>query len=253
MNQFFSFERFSLLVAKHWADNKKRYGLSVLAFIGILATWFLFTLLMEDEGPMESDMQFGTFLFMIFASGTLYASQYFRDFGSRARGINFLMVPASTFEKFLCSLLYTVVLFFIVFTVAFYLVDFLLVAISNSFAPTQAEKTSVINVFEVGFFTFSDQSSIIFLPIFFSVQSAFLLGSVYFRKYSFIKTVIAIFVFWFLMFFLVKLVYNGVMTGDIEDIDEVPQITILIIKILIYGTAPLLWWISYSRLKAKQV
>ena len=73
-----------------------------------------------------------TFFLSLFAVGTFYASQYFRDLGSRSKGINFLLVPASVFEKLLCSVLYTVVLFFVVFVAAFYLVDILMVAIANT-------------------------------------------------------------------------------------------------------------------------
>ena len=123
MNQFFSFKRFSLLVMKHWADNRKRYGLSALAFIGLLITWFVFTMLTGmDDYPMGKAAQQITFFLSLFAVGTFYASQYFRDLGSRSKGINFLLVPASVFEKLLCSVLYTVVLFFVVFVTAFYLV-----------------------------------------------------------------------------------------------------------------------------------
>src|SRR5687767_7415314 len=106
MNQFFSFNRFKLLVLKHWADNKKRYGLSVLAFIGLLITWFVFTILTGlDDKSMGKAAQQITFFLSLFAVGTFYASQYFHELGSRARGINFLLVPASAFEKLLCSIL----------------------------------------------------------------------------------------------------------------------------------------------------
>jgi hypothetical protein len=58
MNQFFSIQRFSLLVAKHWADNKKRYVLAILAFMGLLVAWFVFTLLtFHNEPPMDKGVQ----------------------------------------------------------------------------------------------------------------------------------------------------------------------------------------------------
>src|SRR5689334_25414744 len=133
MNQTFNFRRFSLLVLKHWADNKKRYGLSFLAFVGLLITWFTFTTLTGfDSQPMGRGAQQVTFFLSLFAVGTFYASQYFHDLGSRPKGINFLLVPASAFEKLLCALLYTVLFFFIAFITCFYLVDFLMVNIATS-------------------------------------------------------------------------------------------------------------------------
>ena len=80
MNQFFSFDRFSLLVSKHWADNKKRYLLSVLAFAGLLITWFAFTLVIEDDSDrMSLDVQLPTYFFFLFIAGTLYTSQYYSE------------------------------------------------------------------------------------------------------------------------------------------------------------------------------
>lgn len=274
MNQFFSFRRFSLLVLKHWADNRKRYGLSALAFIGLLITWFVFTMLTEmDPKPMGRGAQQVTFFLSLFAVGTFYASQYFRDLGSRSKGINFLLVPASAFEKLLCSILYTVVLFFVVFVAAYYLVDVLMVAIANSLPLDNAtgEKASVINVFKITLVRFNRDSTINFLLFFFSVQSVFLLGSVYFEKYSFIKTIIAGFVGGFLLFCLMyfftqKLLPDGgypsgfltayrVHVDGINDhLVQVPRWIGEVFRFLMmYSIAPFFWIVTYFRLKEKQV
>ena len=39
MNQTFDLERFYKLVSKHWMENYKRYGLTLLAIGGLLAAW----------------------------------------------------------------------------------------------------------------------------------------------------------------------------------------------------------------------
>jgi hypothetical protein len=273
MNQFFSFKRFYLLVLKHWADNKKRYGLSVLAFMGLLITWFVFTMLTGlDDIRMGKNAQQITFFFSLFAVGTFYASQYFSDLGSRAKGINFLTVPASAFEKILCSLLYTVLLFFVIYTAAFYLVDILMVSIANTLPGTETPpgKTSVVNVFKVIIIRFNQDSTINFLLFFFSVQSAFLLGSVYFEKYSFIKTIICGFVAGFILFcfmyFFNELLPDGdyqrgfltsyrVRVDGVNDkLVQVPRWIGEVFRFLVmYGIAPFLWLVTYYRLKEKQV
>ena len=174
MNQFFSFDRFSLLVSKHWADNKKRYLLSILAFAGLLITWFAFTLAIEDDSDrMSLDVQLSTYFFSLFIAGTLYASQYFGGLGSKPKGSNFLLVPASTFEKLLCSLLYTVILFFIVFTAVFYIINFSMVTISNSIYANDAtfKQVPVANIFNVTFFEFDNNYALNFLLFFFAIQS----------------------------------------------------------------------------------
>lgn len=273
MNQFFSFNRFQLLVLKHWADNKKRYGLSVLAFIGLLTAWFVLFMLADRQNMMHRELQQVTFFLSLFAVGTFYASQYFHDLGSRAKGINFLLVPASTFEKLLCSLLYTVILFSVVFIASFYLVDTLMVAIANNLSAENAaaEKITVINVFDVTLLSFNRDSVVNFLLFFFSVQSAFLLGSVYFEKYSFIKTIIAGFVACFilfcLMYFFNELVlpkggyHNGFLTSYRVHIDgindrliQVPRwIGETFLFLAMYFIAPFVWIVTYFRLKEKQV
>lgn len=268
MNQFFSVKRFTFLVGKHWADNKKRYSLSVLAFIGLLIAWFVFVLLIDDGEPLEHEIQQITYFLSLFAVGTFYASQYFRDLGSRSKGINFLLVPASAFEKLLCALLYSVVLFFVVFTTVFYLVDVLMVTISNTFVKTD---TRVANVFNVVFLRFNGDSIVRLLFVFFSIQSVFLLGSVYFRKYSFIKTIISGFVGFFilacLVFFLFDFLlpkgeyqsgflasYRVHIDGVNDRLVEVPRWIGKVFSFLVmYAMAPFLWLVSYYRLREKQV
>lgn len=274
MNQFFNFQRFTLLVIKHWADNKKRYGLSVLAFIGLLITWFVFTMLTGmDAKPMGKTAQQVTFFLSLFAVGTFYASQYFNELGSRAKGINYLMVPASAFEKLLCSLLYSVLLFIIVFTACFYLVDIVMVAIANSLpgSETPQQKAGILNVFKVIILRFNQDSTINFLLFFFSVQSVFLLGSVYFEKYSFIKTIISGFVgafilFCFMYFFTEHLLPDGdypmgfltayrVYVDGVNDrLIQIPRWIGEVFRFMaMYGVAPFLWIVTYYRLKEKQV
>ncbi|RYZ62972.1 MAG: hypothetical protein EOO14_00585 [Chitinophagaceae bacterium] len=274
MNQFFSFKRFSLLVAKHWADNKKRYTLSVFAFIGLLITWFVFSILTEfDRVPMGRQVQTITFFLSLFMVGTFYASQFFSELGARPKALNFLLVPASAFEKLLCSLLYTVVLFLVVFITSFYAVDMLMVGIAKAITGTvtTGEKIAVANVFDMISVPFNNDTTVNFLFFFLSVQAAFLLGSVYFEKYSFIKTIIGGFIVGFLVFCLTFLFYeellpsgyhkNGFLTSYLVKVDgandrliQVPGWIGRVLQVLVmYGIAPFLWIVTYYRLKEKQV
>jgi hypothetical protein len=263
MNQFFSFKRFSLLVLKHWADNKRRYSLSVLALAGLLAGWFVFMMLANEEGnPMDEEMQRVVYFFLLFAGGAFYASQYFRDLGSKGRGSNFLLVPASSFEKLLCAVLFVVLLFFVAFTAVFYLVDVVMVNIANRYWA-DAGKVPVTNIFEASVLQSKDGSSIRLLLLYFSLQSAFLLGSVYFERYSFIKTIISGFVVFIIVFGLVYFLYSqfdpwenppgGPLASD-ESPDEIPAwIGKMYRFIVLYAFAPFFWIVTYYRLKEKQV
>ena len=254
MNQFFSFKRFTLLVLKHWADNKKRYGLAILALIGLLTIRFLFHILIADDNDSFNDVQPTTFFFSLFVVGTFYASQYFRDLGSKAKAGNFLSVPASTFEKLLCSLVYSVLLFTAVFTAAFYLVNILMLALSNEiFAEDRMQKSGIINVFKIGFFILREDLRINGLLFFMAIQSVFLFGSVYFKRYSFLKTIISGFIIYFFLFGLTYIFCRPLFPGDSTEA-RLPQWIEQAFGILVmYVIAPLLWTLTYYRLKRKQV
>jgi hypothetical protein len=271
MNQFFSFKRFSLLISKHWAENKKRYGLSVLAIIGLLITWFVFILMTDPGELMEEDVQQVTFFMALFAVGAFYASQYFRHLGSREKGSNFLLVPASAFEKLLCALVYAVFFFFIAFVAAFYLVDVLMVAIANALSADEviSGKTEIANVFDVNLFPGQGEFNINLLVFFFSVQSIFLLGSIYFKKYSFVKTIIGGFIGCFIIFLVMYFLFTNVLpSGDFisgltsyrvhvdginDHVVEVPTWITDILRVAFYAIAPFGWIVTYFRLKEKQV
>ena len=252
MNQFFSFRRFQLLVLKHWADNKRRYSLTVLAFIGLLTAWFGLTLLMhEDQVPMSQDVQLTTFFFLFFVTGTIYASQFFRDLSSRIKGTNFLLIPASSFEKLLCGILYSALIFPLVFIAAFYLADSLMVALANAIFNFNV-KAELINIFSIDFLQLNKDRTISFFLFFISLQSLFLLGSVYFRKYNFIKTIISGFVIWMFGMTVAFMLHTWVKPLDDAPLFMTDWVAITITAV-VYLIGPLVWWISYYSLKAKQV
>lgn len=253
MNQFFSFNRFGLVVAKHWTENKKRYLLSLLAYAGLLIACFGISLVMQDDNMMEPDFQQTIYFFFLFTVGTFYASQYFRDLGSKTRGSNFLMTPASSFEKFLCSLLYVIILFFVVFTAVFYLIDALMVNIANNFITGASHhEIKVVNIFEVAFLHISETSEINLLLFFFALKSAFLLGSAAFRKYSYIKTILTIFLIWVVVAMLTFFIYRQ--NAPDMDAPDLPESYTQLLKVLtMYVITPVLWTFTYFRLKNKQV
>src|SRR5215471_9470578 len=120
MNQFFDTLRWVLLLRKHWGENRKTLILSAIAIAGLLLIWYLLYLLMNGSRPIDEFTQTATYFFGLSTGGCLYASLLFSDLATRPKGINFLMVPASSFEKLLCALVYGVILFFVTYTILFY-------------------------------------------------------------------------------------------------------------------------------------
>src|SRR5215213_10202634 len=120
MNQTFSFQRWSLLVAKHWAENRRRYLLSIVAFMSLIMVWYVFVMLTDSSHPMADGIQWATFYFCLAVVGPFYASQFFKSLGSKSKAVDYLMVPASALEKTMVGIFYAVILFPIVFIVSFY-------------------------------------------------------------------------------------------------------------------------------------
>lgn len=277
MNSF-SFERWRLLVSRHWAENQKRYTLSFVAFIGLLVFWFAFVLLMNRTYYIEESVQMVTYFVCLFVAGAFYASQFFSDLGSQPKGINFLLTPASTLEKLACGLFYVVLVFFVFLTLAFYIVDVAMVALANALQASMAPagstsgKSGVINVFMTEKHNATSVNiNYYFLLLFFAVQAFFLLGSVYFTKYSFVKTAIAVFLLFLAAFFIEGYVMDALLPkgrhGDNitvfmttkeewmpDKVVALPNwISRVLTALLCYAFAPLFWVVTYYRLKEKEV
>ena len=278
MNQTFSFQRFLLLVSKTWSENRKRYLLSIMAYISLVFVWFAFIMLTDESNPLAEGLQEVTFFFSLFLVGPFFASQIFSDLGSKTKGTSYLMVPASTLEKLLCSLLYAIVLFFIVIVLAFYIVDFIAVLIANTFHPSYSSATAgdgepfrahMINVFKSRNFPSNASLSYYFIVVFAALQSAALLGSVYFEKFSYIKTVISLTLVWLVFGFLtfnvlslfmprgefgiIQYEFYGSERSDNKIVELPFWIQQLIEYLLLYGFTVIFWITTYFRLKEKEV
>lgn len=253
MSEFFSSKRFQLLILQHWADNRKRYVLSIVAYIGVLMLWYLVLNLAGQVGPLDQDAQQFSYYCPVFVLGATYASSYFNHFSNQAKGINYLLIPASHFEKILCSVLYTAILFLVMITVCFYLVDLPWAYLTQD-NPVPAHSTirpGVANVFEVPIFEIegANQGRLIFFYL--SGQSVFLLGSVVFKKYSFLLTCIAGLVTALLTLLILYLFNKKEFENDTFELFQ-PWVRTTVVT-LTYIIPFVSWTFTYFRLKAKQV
>ncbi len=79
MNQTFEWKRLALLLKKFWTENKKRYGLSMIALAGLLVIYFLF-LLLVDKTPLARGEQQMTYYFSLFIVGSFFCKPVFQRF-----------------------------------------------------------------------------------------------------------------------------------------------------------------------------
>src|SRR5690606_27517759 len=123
------------------------------------------------------------FLFGLFLAGTIFASMSFNMLGRKDKGIYWLGIPATHLEKLVCTILFSTVLFFIVYCLCFYLIKsialtYLATKIGAVYTEMQASEDGFGSVIKY------------FLYAYFAVQSLYLIGSVYFSRYSFIVTTV---------------------------------------------------------------
>ena len=280
MNQTFSFARWGLLVRKHWAENMKRYLLSLLAMGGLLIAWYSFVLVMDKFDPLGIFFQYTAYFFGLYSVGCLYASMLFSELSSRTAGINYLSLPASQLEKLLCAVFFGVFLFFIAYTLLFYLIDIPMVQLGNRLIQSHPRvwpgtdqfvpPLAVYNVFMPKAGLIGESEFHLWLLGYFAIQSCFLLGSVYFVRYSFIKTIVAILLF-ILVFaiFVNKVIFNSMPDGwqnntlswdkyneywtHLGEVRLPAWLRRTVLLLLQYFLPPIFWTITYYRLREKEL
>jgi hypothetical protein len=280
MNQFFDMQRWLLLMRKQWGENRKTMLLSIIAIASLQLVWYLLFLLMNSFTPLNEFVQTLTYFFGLFLVGCLYGSSLFAELSTKPKGINYLMLPASNFEKLLCSLVFGAILFFLAYTLIFYIVDIPMVKLANSISASRVATAKitmetgpqkVTNIFlGPSNHGFADLNQCLyFLLIFFALQSAYALGSVYSPKFSFIKTTIILLLLCVFTALLIGQVLNHLMPDGYfyENITTYKLINVpgevairlpgwvhdTVIILFQYSFVPLFWVTAYFKLREKQL
>ena len=232
---------------------------------------------MDTHSPLGAGYQLSAYFVGLFFIGCLYGSQVFSALNRKREAIQYLMVPASILEKLLCGLFFGVVLFFIAYTLLFYLVDIPMVHLAQRIiakrgVPVNSPNAVVVvyNVFANGARGIPDAVGPLLLLAFFAVQAAFILGSVYFTRYAVLKTIIGGLVVCLLaVFFMAKVIEGSLPDGwrmeglfDWRSFDEGSEVQFvrlpewikgILYAIMAYSLPLIFWFITYFRLKEKEV
>ncbi|WP_128546916.1 hypothetical protein [Larkinella soli] len=266
MNQTFSFRRFGLLFRLYLSEHLRTY----LMGLGVLTGVWLFMLSqmlnLERFYPSIYAGHTQSLILVFSAASTWYTSELFKVVQNPVRGIPYLALPASMFEKYLVPL--TMMFLFIpVFLADFYLIEGFYVSIVNGKLPAGSQKYTVLdfNHPEVRWFH---------IPMFIALlaQSFFFVGSIYFPKVPFVKTGIAA-----LLLFLVGYYFNRALLSwqlpstavmrnpfpflgfSFQTPDEKGYYLELTdtgkeaVRIFWYLMFPALWFITYVRFREKQI
>lgn len=265
MSSSFSFSRLGKLITKQLFENSRLYIFSALALFGLLALVFAFWLYGANPYYHEESMYI-IFIFGLFIAGSIFASMSFGMLGSKDKGMYWLSVPATHFEKLICTILFSVVLFALVYCLCFYLVKSASLAFIEGYMKTHPEVTySKIN--NSGNFT---EAIRYMIYGYFAVQSLYLLGSIYFSRYSFIVTTVVgaaiIFAFGFYVSQIQDRMLGSVgwdfitarqsepgMEGSYKLYSVSPAFSKICIYAIQFMWAPLFWIATWYRLKEKEL
>ncbi len=261
MSATFSFSRLGKLIAKQFYENSRLYLIATLALLGLLALAFTFWITVAGPNYQEEETYF-IFLFGLFLAGTIFASMSFNMLGRKDKGIYWLGIPATHLEKLVCTILFSIVLFFIVYCLCFYLIK--TIALTYLASKIGAVYTEM-KASEDGF------GSVIkyFLYAYFAVQSLYLLGSVYFSRYSFIvTTVIGALVMFVFVYYITQI--DRFMEPDswelftvkradanVQDSYFLYSVSPTVVDIVKYAVqfiwVPVFWFATWYRLKEKEI
>ncbi len=212
MNNTFDINRLGLLIRKHWLEYGKLYLIVLGIVAGILGAiygyiyWDIIAI-GADFGNLNLQLGFRWPLFAVFGILflTLAANHYFAPLGQKPKAILELTLPASSLEKFLVGILFSSVLALLSYLLIFYLVDFAFVSKLRSQFPKaithnyveNPERILIEQVPQYFFARITKIPSIQLSPFAGSMllSSLFLLGSLFFKKFQYIKTVITTLVF----------------------------------------------------------
>ncbi len=187
--EMFSIRRFGRLLLRELAHGYRGLliamatvagGVIVISAIGALAA----SAGGAPAGTVSGDGYFGLFQNILFLGGFIVTSLAFREVWQNGSGIAYLRLPGSLFEKFVVKLLMTAVAF----------AAGTLVFMSAAAAASEALDRLLFGVGH-GFFNPFTPAVLQAVVRYIVLQSFFLLGSIWFRKLAFVKTVLWIVVF----------------------------------------------------------
>ncbi len=272
------------LVKLYWVENSRQYILALLAIGGLMLLAFSLSFFTKGSKPMNPGFQALFYLVGLYFVGCLYGSLIFSELNRKREAIQYLLLPASHLEKLFCGLFFGVFLFFIVYNALFYLLDIPLVKLENSInwkiylaSKEPLSQYSPLEVFSPMEFKGHKQGegynneSIILLLLYFSIQSAYILGSVYFTRYNFIKTTIVLLLLGFACFLFFDNIFGrslptgisskGLFRWGFNDPETnrprwvllSPGVESILLFVVEWSWPFLLWLVTFLRLREKQV
>jgi hypothetical protein len=173
MNETFNMNRFRLLAWRQWSEHKKVY----LLLWGMISFALIVLALFSEKYDMG-----GYYLLLFCFGGCMMATTLFSQWTDFGRSSLYLLLPASVTEKFLCGLVYGIILYIPLYALNFllfrYLITYLLVMpFENGLVPF----STILNRLVADIASVPHLDLVVLLAFLF-IQSVFLISMIRFRK-----------------------------------------------------------------------
>lgn len=263
MNQIFSLTRWLQLVRRHWMENSKLFLYGTLSLIGAIGITLFLWLLSDSHYTQYEILIF--YLLGLFIVGAIFASGSFDMLQKKDRGIYYLSLPASHFEKLLTQIFYNVFFFTIIYSLCFYVMQEMVTLIIENKVAADPRKYSFDRIDWENPYGIAEGLKY-FVIIFFAVQALFLLGSVYFKRFSFLLTTIVLVIFIFFIGYYLNFLRDRFLSsyywnestlhpvGPSNKVYKLPTTLTFFLKwFVLLAWAPILWLTAWFRLREKQI
>jgi hypothetical protein len=108
-----SIKRIGYLFKMQWVENRKLYTLGLLAMVGIIGLLFF-------GGSESANAQSEYFFISLILSSSIFTSSILSRFSEKNKALSALMLPASAAEKTIVAVIYSTVIFPVVYVVLVY-------------------------------------------------------------------------------------------------------------------------------------
>ena len=248
------------LLKRDFHSKWKEYAISLGAAFGVFLVIMVITSKFEI---LDYSVHYGWLSIILFIFGFIFTSSAFKDAHKKLLNHDWLMLPASTLEKFLEKLILYAVIIPAVTIVLYWVFNFLALLVIRMFF---GEYYPVFNI--------ADPAVWKMYGHFILVSSVFVIGAAWFKKNNFIKTIVALVIISFIISILSSLigwiVFNdyfwpmvhgdfnfGYDFGDGFDMDRLESLghgILRLLKIFYFGLlAPVCWFGAWLKLREVEV
>lgn len=203
-SNIFNVNRLYLLTRRHLFSNLTGW---IIAFSSLSGVLLVISLLVAYFQPGSLAMLTPVYLTIMFLGGYIFTSSIFSELNEPRRATHYLTLPVSVTERLASAWLLTGILF----PLFSLLMIFLIILLANLIMNLTFDFSPFANLFS-GNYVNAFKS-------YFITQSVFLLGAAYFRKYNFLKTLLALFLF-FVAFMLVTSLLGWIFLSHLAETIE---------------------------------